>query len=278
MELIIIEAIRRSGHRGTSALNWIENYILWHCSVFKEPWLYINPEFRVAEDVTGLKRLLASVFEGDDSFLSTSPKIKAGDDLHTAILAFWYRMGFKMKIEMRTTRALFVGYYIGFDERGPTFDRDTQKYMMIPEVDRAFGRSGVGCSPAIIDAYKRDDRDSCKKLSGAAAVARAYEFAGLCPTISFKYLRYADAFGWNGELTHDLRMRTHMETGTEIYQEIHFLNSLCWAEDEDEILIVTGFPASPEERNKFEDYSWHYSQLCDWKAFRESLPVSWRAA
>jgi len=129
---ITIDAIRRSGHRGTSCLNWWINFVGWHCAIFEDPELFLDPSHRYGRDVTGVNRWMNSAFEGDDSFLVTSPRIEEGKTLHTAILQFWERIGFNMKIELRKERALFVGYYLGLDEAGPLFNEKKDEWMMIP--------------------------------------------------------------------------------------------------------------------------------------------------
>jgi len=271
---ITIDAIRRSGHRGTSCLNWWMNFTLWHCSIFEDPEQFLDPSHRYGTDVTGVKRWMNSAFEGDDSFLVTSPNIAPGAALHTCILQFWERVGFNMKIEIREKRALFVGYYIGLDERGPQFNLEKDECMMVPEIDRCFSRAGTSCSAGMIEAFKAGDRKKCTQLAGAAAMSRAYEFAGLAPTVSRKFLQYAEATGF--DITYDLQMRTNQafDDKNELVDHIVGLNGKC--DIEDKILLSTGFWCSDEERNKFVDHMWDYDRLDDWEGFRESLPESWR--
>lgn len=271
---ITIDAIRRSGHRGTSCLNWWVNFVCWHCAIFEDPEAFLDPAHRYGKDVLGENRWMNSAFEGDDSFLVTSPKIEEGKSLHMTILQFWERIGFNMKIEIRKERALFVGYYIGLDEAGPLFNEGKDEWMMLPEVDRCFSRAGTSCSPSMIEAFQADDRKKCVKLAGAAAMSRAYEFAGLVPTISTKFLAYAEECDF--DITHDLKMRTNQEFDDkgELVEHIRCLNATC--KSEDEILRSTGFWCSDEERGRFVDYMWNYDQLVEWKDFRESLPVTWR--
>ena len=181
-----------------------------------------------------------------------------------------------MKIELRKDRALFVGYYIGLDAAGPVFDEKKDEWMMIPEVDRCFARSGTSCSSAMIEAFKNNNRKLCISLAGSAAMSRAYEFAGLSPTISQKFLAYA--LECDFELTHDLRMRTNeaFDDKKELVDHIHGMNAMCTIEDR--ILRSTGFWCSDQERNNFVDRLWDYDLLVDWDGFRESLPESWRQA
>lgn len=269
----IINAIRRSGHRGTSVLNWWVNFVLWHCAVFKHPEEFLDPTHRWGVDVTGTDRWMNSAFEGDDSFLVTAPRIDEGKELHKAILQFWERVGFVMKIHLRKKKALFVGYSIGLDQYGPKIDKKGRFYM-IPEIDRCFSRSGVSTSPAMIQAFKAEKREDLLKLSGAAAMSRAYEFAGLSPTISAKYLNLAMENGF--EWTHDLKMRTNREfdSDSSLVSEIRRLNGLC--DYERDILEATGFGCSEHELAQFEDRIWAYDLFKDWEGFRASLPESWR--
>jgi hypothetical protein len=271
---ITINAIRRSGHRGTSCLNWWMNFVCWHCAIFEDPELFLDPSHRYGTDVTGVTRWMNSAYEGDDSFLVTSPNIEVGKSLHTNILQFWERIGFNMKIEIRNKRALFVGYYIGLDDAGPVFDEKKDEWMMAPEIDRCFSRAGTSCSASIIEAFQANDRGKCMKLAGAAAMSRAYEFAGLVPTISVKFLQYA--IDCEFDITHDLKMRTNeqFDDKSELVEHIHALNATC--QNDEKILTSIGFWCSDEERNHFLDHMWDYDQLGEWESFRNSLPQAWR--
>jgi len=271
---ITIKAIRRSGHRGTSCLNWWVNFVCWHCAIFEDPELFLDPAHRYGKDVTGVNRWMNSAFEGDDSFLVTAPRIEPGKELHTKILQFWQRIGFNMMIEIRKDRALFVGYYLGLDEAGPLFDEKKDEWMMVPEIDRCFSRAGTSCSPSMIQAFEAGDRAKCIRLAGSAAMSRAYEFAGLAPTISNKFLQYA--IDCDFEITHDLKMRTNQDFDdkSELIDHIRVLNATC--KSEEKILAATGFWMSDQESNRFVDFMWEYDQLIDWKGFLNSLPESWR--
>lgn len=265
-----IDSIRRSGHRGTSCLNWWVNFVCWHSAISSTPEKYLDPSVRKTIDVTGRRRWLSSAFEGDDSLLTTSPPIVEGSRLHSSILNFWHRIGFNMKIKICDRRALFVGYYIGIDRMGPVFDKGSDTWMMMPEIDRCFSRSGTSTSPAIIQAFKQGDRATCVKLSGSAALSRAFEFAGLSPTVSAKFLGYA--LECDFMMTHDLKMRTNadFEDKSELVSHIECLNGMC--NNEDEILEATGFAITDQERATFIDYTWNYDKLKDWEGFGGSLP------
>ncbi len=105
-------------------------------------------------------------------------------------------------------------------------------------------------------------------------MSRAYEFAGLAPRISNKFLQLA--IDNDFEITHDLKMRTNEEFDdkSELVEHIRAMNATC--QSEDEILKYTGFWASDDELNRFVDHLWDYDQLADWEGFVLSLPQSWR--
>jgi 8-oxo-dGTP pyrophosphatase MutT (NUDIX family) len=274
---LLIDAIRRSGHRGTSPLNWWDNFVGWHVCVFKQPEIFLDPDVRYGEDHSGIWRWLASGFEGDDSILSTTPKIQESDEIYVSILQRWERLGFNMKIFLRTTRALFTGYYMALDDSGPTG-------VMMPEVDRCFARAGISCSPKMIEYFKAGNRVGCQSVSRAAALSRAYEFAGWAPTISSKYLRYYESLGGSTHIDRDLMMRTTGATTDfsepDILSEINVKNGAALSFDTSELdrLEATGFACTQEELITFSTKIWDYDLLKDWEGFRQSLPSSWRSA
>jgi len=126
----------------------------------------------------------------------------------------------------------------------------------------------------MIEAFQANDRKRCVKLAGSAAMSRAYEFAGLAPTISNKFLQYA--IDCDFEITHDLKMRTNQDFDdkNELVEHIRGLNAVCNCEEK--ILTSTGFWSSDDEMNRFVDFLWDYDRLGDWEGFLESLPQSWR--
>jgi hypothetical protein len=273
----IIDAIRRSGHRGTSCLNWWTNFTCWHCAIFEKPEKFLDPEVRYGTDHSGIMRWLSSAFEGDDSILSTTPQIDEKSELYVSLMQRWERFGFNMKIFIRDKRALFTGYYMAIDNDGPTG-------TLMPEVDRCFGRAGVSCSPTMISCFQKEDRTGCQGVSRAAALSRAYEFAGLSPTISTKYLRYYESLNAKTKVDRDLEMRTCggdvVFSEPDIVTEINVKNGAAMAFDSSERdrLAAVGFSCTDEELSQFSLRIWDYDLLRDWEGFRESLPQSWRSA
>jgi len=272
----IIDAIRRSGHRGTSCLNWWDNKVVWNAAIFEQPEMFLDPDVRYGKDHAGIFRWLAEAYEGDDSISSTTPKIEEGTEIYVAITQMWTRLGFNMEIFLRTDRALFTGYYMALDANGPTG-------VMMPEIGRCLGRSGVSCSATMIEYFNNDDKVGCMSISKAASLARAYEFAGLSPTISTKYLRFYDSLPGKTEVDHDLIMRTcggdaEFREGDIVAQIIN-QNGAALDFDTSEIkrLEMVGFKCTEEELSQFSLRMWDYDLLYDWEGFRASLPQTWRS-
>lgn len=272
----IIDAIRRSGHRGTSCLNWWVNFVCWHCAIFEAPEMFLDPNIRYGTDHSGLSRWIASAFEGDDSILSTVPAIKESDELYISIMQRWERLGFNMEIFIRDKRALFTGYFLALDKQGPTG-------IVMPEIDRCFTRAGVSCSASMITCFKEEDEAGCMAISRASALSRAYEFAGLSPTISVKYLRYYESLSVKTNVDRDLQMRTcggdTEFSEPDIVAEINMKNGAAMTFDtsERERFDSVGFACTDDELSRFVLRTWEYSLLKDWDGFRESLPASWRS-
>lgn len=273
----IIDAIRRSGHRGTSCLNWWVNYVCWHCAIFEKPETFLDPTARYGRDHTGVYRWLASGFEGDDSALTTTPKIEKGGALHVSILQRWERLGFNMEIFICDKYAKFTGYYMALDANGPTG-------VLMPEVDKCFSRAGVSTSPTMVECFKRGDRAGCMAISKSSALAKAYEYAGCSPTVSSKFLRFYDTLPGKARVDRELQMRTcggdAVFSEPDVVAQIHYRNGVAMNFDGGELarFKAVGFDCTDEELTNFSLRIWDYDVLKDWEGFRASLPETWRVA
>jgi 8-oxo-dGTP pyrophosphatase MutT (NUDIX family) len=279
-----IDAIRRSGHRGTSTLNWLINFICWHCALFSDPEVFLDPMARRGTDVMGMVRWCNSCFEGDDSILATFPTITAEDPVFKAVLRNWDNMGFNMEIVIREKFALFTGWRFEIDENGTTG-------IMMPEVARAMGRAGVSASPTMVKAIKECDRAKAVGVSRAAALARASDFKGLAPTVSGKYLNYylttADQAEACFEREHMIRITGNVDVEQEIntqeiVREIQMANAnsddLATGNEDGETrrLKATGYAWTYAEKCAFQEYDWAYEKLADFEGFAASLPASFK--
>jgi len=298
----VISNIRRSGHRGTSVLNWIVNYCMWMCAMFKDPSILMDPSKRWAEDVAGCRRWMFLACEGDDSAAGTSPKLPQVTDEELAeaargeiepaakaaaaregvtvgsalcmlqALLFWKRAGFNMKIFCREKVALFVGVELGVDASGMTG-------KWCPELKRALG-NGVACSPALLKAVKDGDMKTVHDIAAATALARAADFAGRVPTLSRKYLEYADSLSTREFKDDEMSYRACGETGmttNAVRDMVETRNARCSPDDQAELLAALGLTATDDELAKFESYAWDIDCVDQHDAFRDALPSAWRA-
>ncbi|OLP99737.1 putative ATP-dependent helicase YwqA [Symbiodinium microadriaticum] len=71
----VVPAIRRSGHRGASTLNWLTNFVCWICATLETPQEACEEGRRYFVCVDGVRRWIVFCFEGDDSILAVSPQI-----------------------------------------------------------------------------------------------------------------------------------------------------------------------------------------------------------
>lgn len=271
---VTIDAIRRSGHRGTSCLNWWINFVMWVCSVFEAPERFLNPSVRKGKDVTGQQRWWNGVFEGDDSLCALHPKMEKGDALSKKFLSFWHAGGFDMKIVFCDTRATVVGWHIACDD-GEITD------VMCPELPRAMSNSGVGVSPGTVEAAKQGNMRQIKEVAKASAIARAGDFAGILPTVSNKYLEFARSLGLQEVHDREMSYRVYGEDGhgsTEIETEIIAANLQVTPTEELVTMRTLGYDATAQELDRFVTRVWSLEPevLLDFEGFKSSLPPSWR--
>lgn len=271
-----IDAIRRSGHRGTSCLNWWVNFVMWVSSVFKAPERFLDVKVRHGTDLVGINRWWNGCFEGDDSLCTMCPPMVEGDKLSEVFLKFWKSAGFNMKIVFCDTRATFVGYHIACNEGQLTKVRS-------PELPRALANSGVSVSPAAIQAARERDSTAQRMLGAAAALARASDFAGILPSVSEKYLRFSESISNTNFDDREMSIRAYGEDGhgaREVRELIQQRNLGVTVQDEQDVLNALGYTATHDEVQTFQEYIWSMDPhvLTDYDSFRESLPPSWRTS
>jgi len=185
-------------------------------------------------------------------------------------LEFWRRAGFNMKIFIRTGVGLFVGTEVALDEYGPTGE-------YVPEISRTFQKAGISCSSSAKKSVKEGAAGDGQldNLRSCLALAKAYDFAGIVPSISRKYLSCAQSLA---EMDHELQMRTGEDSVDGILEAIHDANAIISPEQENALLVKFGRSITQAERDVFEAYSWQ----CDMKAttsygeFYNSLPLKWQ--
>lgn len=187
--MFIVEAIRRSGHRGTSVLNWLINHVLTLVSV--------NPTGRgdllEAEgydfiDRWGNKRRARFAHEGDDTIYTISPPLS--DKETKDIVAFWERCGFNMKLFVRDKVAEFTGWKI------PIVAGRLEGDQATPDFIRSMKNGCITCSGEAI-------RGDYKMVAASKFASYSMAYANVLPTVSEMYKNWAEAYGFNGRFTDD---------------------------------------------------------------------------
>lgn len=269
-----ISSIRRSGHRGTSVLNWWVNFVMWISSIFASPEGFLDPAKRMGKDVTGVMRWWNGVFEGDDSLCVLEPPMRDGGPLSVKFLDWWDRAGFNMKIVFCRTRATVVGWHIACTNGQLTRHAS-------PELPRALASSGVGVSTSTVSAARSGDFITIRKVAAAAAMARAGEFAGILPTVSEKYLRYSLSLCNTNLVDREMSIRVFGSDGhdsRDVVAEINALNGKVTPAEELYTMRWLNYYATPEQMDLFKTYHWSLEPevLTDYVGFEQSLPPKWR--
>ncbi|APG78083.1 RNA-dependent RNA polymerase [Wenzhou weivirus-like virus 1] len=271
---VTIDAIRRSGHRGTSCLNWWINFTMWVSSIFKEPERFLDPDVRKGTDLTEKERWWNGTFEGDDSLCTMCPPMLKDDKMSDIFCQFWSDAGFNMKIVYCDRRATFTGWHL-VCENGELTD------VRAPELPRALANSGVSVSPSAVQAAKDGKMSAIKVIAAASALARASDFSGILPTVSNKYLQYANECSKSDYVDRECSIRCFGFDGhsaKEVRERIEERNLGVTHQDEQKTLEMLGFKATHDELMTFTEHIWDLepATLTAYQAFRESLPASWR--
>lgn len=217
-----IDAIRRSGHRGTSCLNWWVNFVLWTCALCAEPQKMLNPR---AQDVKlwaapGMSARFGMGFEGDDSLLRL---IGAPPGVLEAAEEFWKRAGFNMKLRRVNCvdeggAVVFIGKTILCDGQGPV------PGSWYPELLRNLDAGCWSVSPSAMEALIKGRTAEAESVRYLANMSRAIAFAGRVPEVAHMYRMAAGARPQHVVLPHDCMMRladlgTDHENCEDVYAE-----------------------------------------------------------
>lgn len=168
---VMIQAIRQSGHRGTSAFNYITNLVCWLCVLCVQPEKMIRLQGRrLPTRYCSLANKewysLKYAFEGDDSALSTTEPLCA-----EFIEEQWRSMGFRMKLKFAKPGSFFTftGFDFSLDENGPTG-------VFCPEIPRNIASSSWTCS-----SEAKSNPQHIHAIGAAAMLARAENFVDCGP-------------------------------------------------------------------------------------------------
>jgi hypothetical protein len=194
---VYIPAIRRSGCRGTSILNFLANMICW-CWVIggRNATKLIQPQGAKVECVDGVVRWVKMAFEGDDSILS----FFAYDSRNNMTQGFldmldarWRKLGHEPKLFWRKpggdSPAEFTGWHFVVNEEGLTD-------AAAPDLIRNLINMAYTTNAAAIAAARDGDMPGFMRSIAPGVIARLYPLASryptLCRTISEQFLGHID--------------------------------------------------------------------------------------
>lgn len=291
IDCIVIDAIRRSGHRGTSVLNWWINFCLWHSVIFLQPQEFLNPRCRAGKDVWGERRKWASSFEGDDSGIGTTEgetlqerrivKVTPILQRAQAIMDAWDSLGFHMVLIYATDgqAMTMVGWDMYITPTGP------DPKCTAPELARAFRTSGYACSTAFIDAFKESDVGELHSLAAAKYMGRAIDFVDIYPTVSRFFSRLATHHGGVKTLPYDEHLRItgikpSLMTPEDTQKLTQRMELTTHGGEDDYVseaakMTKLGYPTTPEELARIDTISGAAAMAMSCEEFRTVLPASW---
>jgi len=170
---VVIDAIRQSGHRGTSAFNWLINFVGWMAVMCKHPEDMVMHTSRGELKVSyksafdGCTYELRYAFEGDDSALTTNETITP--ERQAQIEEDWTSLGFRMKLVFGSRKMTFTGFDFLCDELGPT-------QTFVPELAR-----NIASSSWTTSAEAKSFPEKLHAIGAAAMLARAENFVDCGP-------------------------------------------------------------------------------------------------
>jgi len=270
-----IWAIRRSGHRGTSILNWITNFVCWLATTLENGEVLVHPGALEATDLQGNKVCMKMAFEGDDSAIT----IRGHNPGYIATIEEnWKSLGFNMKLFERDhdkgEKMEFCGWFMSLNANGPTGE-------MCPDLPRSIRNMGISCSPAAVVAARDKDDNTLKAIATAKALSYAHMYRKYVPTLSKKLLEYARTL--DGGITHLEQQDSFKVFGMAEPPEGTTFESLCLdierdmitSEYENRILRTFGWGASEDEKAKFAQWPWDFDRLKGFSDYAVSIPPRW---
>jgi hypothetical protein len=176
----VIAAIRRSGCRGTSVLNFIANMILW-CWVLagKEGAKLMESNGQKVTDVYGVLRFVRMMFEGDDSLL-TLTGARFTEEQVKGLSERWTKLGHRPKLHLRLPgqQAEFTGYKFLVDEYGLVAD------SQVPDLPRLLGNVAYCHNRGAVDAAAKGDEAALQRAVDPGLLSRAFTIARKAPTVA----------------------------------------------------------------------------------------------
>lgn len=186
----VLQAIRRSGHAGTSGLNGFLNAVLWSYVLTPEIFRFLGTDniFRLDSryDRQGGGKIQVygtNFFEGDDSILRLPRELMAYDK---EIRAAWTELGFHMKLNWRIDdMCTFTGYDFRCRDGKLTG-------AMVPSIRR----NVLGCAYTVSawarDGWKKGWLDRVHWVAADTMLARAVAYEHDCPPLAHAFALAAE--------------------------------------------------------------------------------------
>lgn len=199
-----IRAIRRSGCRGTSVLNFLANMIIWCWAIGgKDGATLVLPNNHRVRCIDGMTRWVKMAFEGDDSILSLQLPGAPAEEcvterfMHT-VEQRWASVGHRPKLFWRKPGdvAEFTGWHF---EVTPTGLGDC-----CPDIWRQLAGMSYSTSKDVVKAVEAGDMSRVKRLVAPGVLARLFPLASRLPVLSrMLYSTIAGGVDEDTQLTRD---------------------------------------------------------------------------
>lgn len=214
-----IDAIRRSGDRGTSCLNFLMNMVCWawvlcggSCALMTKGRTQKIPLYNGKQSTIKLK------CEGDDSHVLASYKFT--DDEIDEMESRWTRLGHRPKLYLRApgTVTEFTGYHFLVDDHGIV------PCTGCPDIVRTMVASSVTIAKEAVRGVVEEDEKKIAPVACASLLCTAAAFSERLPNLAQFYLRASREWMARGdlrhvELTHDHLMRISPEVKEALFPE-----------------------------------------------------------
>lgn len=200
-----IEAIRRSGDRGTSCLNFLINMVCWSwvlcggsCALMVKGRTQKIPLYNGRQSTVKIK------CEGDDSHVLTTYKFSK-QELEDMELR-WTRLGHRPKLYLRPPGSVteFTGYHFLVDDHGVVPGSGC------PDIVRTMAASSVTIAKDAVKGVKEEDEKLIAPIACASLLCTAAAFAERMPSLAGFYLRVSREWMARGELKHVELTHDHM--------------------------------------------------------------------
>jgi hypothetical protein len=116
-------------------------------------------------------------------------------------------------------------------------------------------------------------------VASATALSRAADFAGKLPTVSRKYLEYAESLATHDFQDREMSMRATGGDGmsaAQVRKSIREQNDAADPHTERALMKSLLYDCTEDEVERFMNYPWEFNKIADHDMFRDSLPPAWR--